>query len=133
MKVCFVIWNLKNNFVRIDSEEYATAARTLGVDRKVQAHSEKVDSMSSYEASMNQCKILFGDEACKKIFPNGDKENLNRMYYIAKGVDEAYQAEYQELRDKEFDETLTKMDKLAERTKPVIEMIDRSNNTHRRR
>ena len=55
--------------------------------------------MSTYEASLNLCKILLSDEACKKTFPNGDKENLNRMYFIAKGVDEAYQAEYQELRD----------------------------------
>ena len=123
----------KNIFVRIDGEEYEIAPRTPETDRKLQAHNEKVDSMSVYEAGINMCKILLGDEAVKKIFPNGDKENLNRLYFIAKGVDEAYQAEYQELRDKEFDETLAKMDKLAERTKPVIEMIDRTNNARRRR
>ena len=123
----------KKIFVRIDGEEYEIAPRTPEVDKKLQAHNDKVDSMSSYEASLNLCRILLGDDAVKKIFPNGDKENLNRMYFIAKGVDEAYQAEYQELRDKEFDDTLAKMDKLAERTKPVIEMIDRTNNVRRRR
>ena len=123
----------KKIFVRIDGEEYEIAARTPETDKKLQTHNERIDQMTSYEASMNLCKILLGDDAVKKIFPNGDKENLNRMYFIAKGVDDAYQAEYQELKDKEFDQTLAKMDKLAERTKPVIEMIDRTNNARRRR
>lgn len=123
----------KKIFVRIDGEEYEVAARTPEVDKKLQYHNEHVDSMSSYEASYNLCKILLGEEAVKKLFPNGERENLNRMYYIARGVDEAYQAEYQEMRDKEYEDTLTKMDKLAERTKPVIDMIDRASNTRRGR
>ena len=119
--------------VRIDGEEYEVAARTPEIDKKLQQHNENLDSMTSYEASMNLCQILLGEDAVKKIFPNGEKENLNRMYYIARGVDGAYQAEYQEMRDKEYEETLSKMDKLAERSKPVIEMIDRTNNAKRRR
>ncbi|MBP5782777.1 MAG: hypothetical protein J6W04_04475, partial [Bacteroidales bacterium] len=67
----------------------------------------------------------------KKVFPNGKKENLTWMYRVAKGVDEAYQAEFQELRDKEYEDTLAKMDKLAERSKPVIDMIDRTNKRRR--
>ena len=119
--------------VRIDGEEYEVASRTPEIDKKLQEHNESLDSMSSYEASMNLCSILLGEEAAKKIFPNGDKENLNRMYFIAKGVDNAYQQEYQEMRDKEYEETLSKMDKLTERSKPIIEMIDRTNNARRRR
>jgi len=123
----------KKVMVRIDGEEYAIAERTPEIDKKLQAHNEHIDSMSSYESSMNLCRILLGDEAVKKIFPNGEKENLNRMYYIARGVDDAYQAEYQEMRDKEYEDTLNKMDKLAERTKPVIDMIDRANTNRRNR
>ena len=126
-------YNPQQIFVRIDGEEYEVAARTPEIDRKLQAHNENVDKMSAYEASLNLCKILLGDEAVKKLFPNGEKENLNRMYYIARGVDEAYQEEYQEMRDKEYEETLQKMDKLAERTRPVIDMIDRASNSRRNR
>ena len=123
----------KQIFVRIDGEEYEVAARTPQTDRKLQAHNESIDQLSSYEASLNLCRILLGDDAVKKLFPNGEKENLNRMYYIARGVDQAYQAEYQELRDREFEDALTKMDRLAERTRPVIEMIDRTNGGQRRK
>ena len=123
----------KDIFVRIDGAEYKVASRTPETDRKLQAHNDNLDKMSSYEASMNLCKILLGEDAVKQIFPNGEKENLNRMYYIARGVDDAYQEEYQEMKDKEFEDTLSKMDKLSERTKPVIEMIDRTNNARRRR
>ena len=122
----------KEIIVRIDGEEYKVAERTAEVDRKLQAHNDNLDNMSSYEASMNLCKILLGDDAVKKIFPKGEKENLNRMYYIAKAVANAYQTEFQEMRDKEYEETLAKMDKLAERSKPVIEMIDRTNSRRRR-
>lgn len=123
----------KEIIVRIDGEEYVVAERTAEVDKKLQDHNDRLDNMSSYEASLNLCKILLGDEAVRKIFPKGEKENLNRMYYIAKAVDNAYQTEFQEMRDKEYEETLAKMDKLAERSKPVIEMIDRTNTRRGRR
>ena len=119
--------------VRIDGEEYEVAERKPEIDDKLKEHNDNIDSMSAYEASYDLVKILLGDEAAKKIFPNGQQENLNRMYFIAKGVDNAYQTEYQEMRDKEYEETLSKMDKLAERTKPVIDMIDRTNLVNRKR
>ena len=118
--------------VRIDGEEYEVAERTPSIDEKLQEHNENLDSMSSYEASFDLVKILLGEDAANKIFPKGQQENLNRMYFIAKGVDDAYQTEYQEMRDKEYEETLAKMDKLAERSRPVIEMIDRTTATQRR-
>ena len=119
--------------VRIDGEEYEVAERTPEVDEKLKEHNDNIDKMTSYEASYNLVKILLGEDAVKKIFPNGDKENLNRMYFIAKGVDNAYQADYQEMRDKEYEETLARMDKLAERSKPVIDMIDRTNKVNQTR
>ena len=121
----------KKIMVRINGEEYEVAERTAETDEKLQAHNDNLDNMSSYEASYNLVRILLGDESVKKVFPNGKKENLTWMYRVAKAVDEAYQAEYQELRDKEYEATLAKMDKLAERSKPVIEMIDRSNRRRR--
>ena len=121
----------KKIFVRIDGQEYEVAERKPEIDEALQRNNDNLDNMSSYEASYNLVKILLGDEAVKKIFPNGKQENLNRMYYIAKGVDNAYQEEYQEMRDKEYEETLTKLDNLAQRSKPVIDMIDRSNRKRR--
>lgn len=121
----------KKIFVRIDGAEYEVAERKPETDEALQRHNDNLDNMTSYEASYNLVKILLGEDAVKKIFPNGKQENLNRMYYIAKGVDAAYQEEYQEMRDKEYEETLTKLDNLAQRSKPVIDMIDRSNRKRR--
>lgn len=123
----------KKIFVRIDGVEYEVAERKPEIDEQLQRHNENLDTMSAYDSSYNLVRILLGDEAVKKIFPNGKNENLNRMYYIAKGVDNAYQTEYQEMRDKEYEETLSKLDTLAQRSKPVIDMIDRSNSVGRKR
>ena len=123
----------KKIFVKINGEEYEVAERTAEIDEKLQAHNNNLDNMTSYEASYNLVKILLGDESAKKIFPNGKKENLTWMYRVAKAVDEAYQAEYQELRDAEYEESLKKMDNLVQRTKPVIDMIERNNNRRRNR
>ena len=123
----------KKIFVRIDGVEYEVAERKPEIDEQLQRHNENLDTMSAYDASYNLVRILLGDEAVKKIFPNGKGENLNRVYYIAKGVDSAYQTEYQEMRDKEYEETLAKLDSLAQRSKPVIDMIDRSNSVARKR
>ena len=122
----------KKIMVRINGEEYEVAERTAEIDKKLQAHNDSLDNMTSYEASYNLVKILLGEDAVKKVFPKGEKENLTFMYKVAKGVDEAYQAEYQEIRDKEYEDTLNKMDNLAQRSKPVIDMIDRANNRRKR-
>lgn len=119
--------------VRINGEEYDVAERTAAVDKKLQIHNEKLDSMSSYEASYDLVKILLGDDAVKKIFTKGDNENLTFMYKVARAVDEAYQTEYNEMKDKEYEETLAKLDKLAARSKPVIDMIDRSGYANKKR
>lgn len=120
--------------VRIDGEEYEIAERSQAVDDALQAHNDNIEHMDSYDASYNIVRILLGEDAVKQIFPNDrDKENLNRMYYIAKGVDNAYQTEYQEMRDKEYNDTLQKLDNLAQRSKPVIDMIDRSNQVGKKR
>lgn len=120
--------------VRIDGEEYQIAERSQAVDDALQAHNENIENMDSYDASYNIVRILLGEDSVKKIFTKErDKENLNRMYFIAKGVDDAYQTEYQEMRDKEYNETLQKLDNLAQRSKPVIEMIDRSNQVSKKR
>lgn len=125
--------DVKKIFVRINGEEYEVAERTAETDEKLQAHNDKLDEMTSYEASLDLVKILLGTEAANKIFPNGKKENLTWMYQVAKAVDEAYQEEYQQIRDQEYNDTLQKMDELAKRSKPVIDMIDRTNNRRIRR
>ena len=120
--------------VRIDGEEYQIAERSQAVDDALQAHNENIENMDSYDASYNIVRILLGEDSARKIFTKErDKENLNRMYFIAKGVDDAYQTEYQEMRDKEYNETLQKLDNLAQRSKPVIDMIDRSNQVSKKR
>ena len=126
-------FNPTDVYVRIDGEEYKVAERTPETDEQLRRHNENLDNMSSYDSSYNLVKILLGEEAVKKIFQKGKQENLNRMYFIAKGVDEAYQAEYQKMRDKEYEDTLNKLDNLAQRSKPVIDMIDRSNSVNKRR
>lgn len=116
----------KKIIVTIDDVDYEVAERTAEVDKKLQEHNEKIATMTNFDANYDLVKILLGADAAKKIFPNGDKENVTRSYIIARGVDDAYQAEYQEIKDKELEETLAKLDKFSSRARPVVEMIDRT-------
>ncbi len=92
----------KKIIVTIDDVDYEVAERTVETDKKLMEHNDRIASMSNFEANYDLVKILLGADAAKKIFPNGDKENVTRSYMIARGVDEAYQAEYQEIKDKEL-------------------------------
>ncbi len=116
----------KKIIVTIDDVDYEVAERTVETDKKLMEHNDRIASMSNFEANYDLVKILLGADAAKKIFPNGDKENVTRSYMIARGVDEAYQAEYQEIKDKELEATLSKLDNLSSRAKPMVEMIDRA-------
>lgn len=128
-----IAYEPKKIIVSIDDVDYEVAQRTEEVDKKLREHNDKIDTMSSYEANYDLVKILLGNDAAKAIFPNGEKENLTRMYVIARGVDDAYNAEYQEIKDKELNETLSKMDEFAKRSRPVVEMIDKASTRRSKR
>lgn len=113
--------------VIIDGKEYKVADRTDETNAELEAHDAKLESMSQYEANYSIVEILLGKDAAKKVFPGGKKENLTRMYVIAKRLLEAYQAEYEEIKEAEYEEAMSRMDKMAERSKPVIEIIDKAN------
>ncbi len=114
----------KEVYVTIDGVDYRVADRTDETEQKLAAHDKRIGSVSTFESDYELVEILLGKEAAAKIFPNGKRENLNRLAYIALGVLEAYKAEINAIREKELEKSLSTMDKLAEHAEPVLEMIN---------
>lgn len=119
----------KEIFVSIDGAEYRVADRTDETEQKLIAHDKKLGTASTFESDYELVEILLGKEAAGKIFPLGKKENLTRLAFIASGALKAYNAEIQAIRDSENEEVMLSLDKVAERAKPVLEMISKTEQT----
>lgn len=119
----------KEIFVSIDGTEYKVADRTDETEQKLIAHDKKLGTASTFESDFELVEILLGKEAAQRIFPLGKKENLTRLAFIASGALKAYNAEIQAIRDSENEEVMLSLDKVAERAKPVLEMISKTEQT----
>lgn len=116
----------KEVFVLIDGTEYRVADRTDETEQRLAAHDRKLGQVSTFESDFELVEILLGKEATTKVFPNGKKENMTRLAYIALGVLEAYNAEVNALREKELEKSMAQVDTMAKRAEPVLEMLHRA-------
>lgn len=77
--------------VEIDEKTYAVAAKTIEVAEKLMEARRKAEGQPEYKLWLAEMEVLLGKPAVKEIFPNGRKENLDRMYRIYCGVYEAFE------------------------------------------
>lgn len=102
--------------VEIDGKVYAVAAKTVEVAEKMHEAARRLEGQMEYKLWLAEMEILLGKEAVKEIFPNGRKENLDRMYRIYCGVYEAFEYTAELVRAE-------KMEKQKENIASVTDML----------
>lgn len=112
--------------VTIEGNDYPVRERTEETDALLRDHDRRAATASQYESDMNLCEILLGKDAVKTLFPLGKKESLLRLHKIARGVIDAYEYQMKELEKAEIDRELAKWEEVGAKTKPVIELLDKS-------
>lgn len=112
--------------VTIEGNDYPVRERTEETDALLRDHDRRAATASQYESDMNLCEILLGKDAVKALFPLGKKESLLRLHKIARGVIDAYEYQMKELEKAEIDRELAKWEEVGTKTKPVIELLDKS-------
>lgn len=103
----------KQVVVSIGGKEYPVAERTERVEKAIREHDAGMENKSQFESDFALVSILLGDDAARELFPNGENENLDRLYFIATKLVEAYRANYYQIVD----------DNLRESANPVLEQL----------
>lgn len=76
--------------VEIDEKEYPVAEKTIEVAEKLFDVAKRMEGQPVYKLWMAELEVLLGKPAVRELFPNGKKENIDRLLKIHAGVLEAF-------------------------------------------
>ena len=117
---------VRNVVVTIDGVDFPVRERTEETEELLREHDRRAGTATQYESDITLLEILLGKDAVKQLFPGGKKESLLRLHKIARGVIDAYEYEMNEMDKAEIEKQLKQWEEVGERTKPVIELLDKS-------
>lgn len=88
----------KKNYLVVDGEEYEIPQRTPALEERIREHDARIPEMTEYEANYSLLQILLGDEAVKKIFPDKETTNLDKLAKCAMTTVQLFMSEFQKIR-----------------------------------
>lgn len=107
--------------VEIDDREYAVAPRTIEVEERLLEVARKYTGKSpAYKGELAELRVLLGEAACRELFAQGDRENVDRIDRIYFAVVRVYKAEEEE---REARDVERKAQQAASALAPVNELM----------
>ena len=77
--------------VEIEGEEYEVAEKTVAVADALIDAAARCDGKPQYKLWLAELEVLLGADAVRRLFPDGKRENIDRMQRIHAGVLEAFE------------------------------------------
>ena len=78
-------------FVEIEGAEYEVAPKTVAVADALIDAAARCDGKPQYRLWLAELEVLLGADAVRRLFPDGKRENIDRMQRIHAGVLEAFE------------------------------------------
>lgn len=110
---------VRDVILEIDDGEFELAPRTVETMEKL-AEAERSNKETPYKMWLAQMEILLGKTAVKKLFPNGKKENLDRMQLIYVQVARAFMHVDEQLASSTQDQ---KLERAVEKLAPITDLL----------
>lgn len=76
--------------VEIEGAEYEVAPKTVAVSDALIDAAARCDGKPQYKQYLADLEVLLGADAVRRLFPDGKRENIDRMQRIHAGVLEAF-------------------------------------------
>lgn len=77
--------------IEIEGEEYEVAPKTVAVADALIDAAARCDGKPEYKQYLADLEVLLGADAVRRLFPDGKRENIDRMQRIHAGVLEAFE------------------------------------------
>lgn len=109
----------KRHIIVVDGIEYEIPQRTAAIESKIEELNLKVSEMTEFEGNMGYLEILFGKANAKKMFPDKETTNLDKLAKCTKMSLAAYRATYNSIMNTDFETT-------AKEVVPVLKQIEKT-------
>lgn len=76
--------------IEIEGEEYEVAPKTVAVADALIDAAARCDGKPEYKQYLADLEVLLGADAVRRLFPDGKRENIDRMQRIHAGVLDAF-------------------------------------------
>ena len=76
--------------VEIEGDEYKVAEKTVAVADALIDAAARCDGKPEYKQYLADLEVLLGADAVRRLFPDGKRENIDRMQRIHAGVLDAF-------------------------------------------
>ena len=92
--------------VEIEGQVFPLAEKTISLAERLRAVRRKYRDAPGYRLWMAELRLLLGRRAVKRLFSDGDRENLDRMQRIHAGVLRAFEHNSEQMEDAQLMEML---------------------------
>jgi len=74
----------------------------LSLKKKIREHDKSIYKMPEYECNISMLEILFGKDDTKKMFPDGEKTNLDKLALCTRMAIALYMTELHKIEAEDF-------------------------------
>lgn len=125
MKTVVLEYEQKNHILEVDGIGYEIPQRTATLESELREHDKKAGTMSEYEGNMELLGILFGKINAKKMFPDGENTNLDKLAKCVKVAISLYMLEYNSIQQEEINKKLEQMAPFMNTLENVEKLADK--------
>lgn len=109
MKTVVFEFEQKQHVLEVDGIGYEIPQRTAALEKEFLEHDKRSSNMSEYEANMDLLGILFGNANAKKMFPEAENTNLDKLAKCVNVALSLFMDEYKNIKQAEIDKKLEQM------------------------
>ena len=120
----------KHHILEVDGIEYEIPQRTAKLETKIREHDEKLGGMTEYEANMSLLEILFGKTNARKMFPDKENTNLDRLAKCTKLAIALYMAEYTAIKEEEMKSKLSAIEPVLNQLNGATDILQKTQSNH---
>lgn len=115
----------KHHILEVDGVEYEIPQRTEKLAAKIREHDTKLPEMSEYEANISLLEILFGKANAKKMFPDKENTNLDKLARCTKFATALFLADYTATRDEKVKDMLAEINPFLDKLSGVNDLVQK--------
>ena len=109
MKTVVFEFEQKHHILEVDGVGYEIPHRTAALEKELQEHDKNASSMSEYDGNMALLGILFGKANAKKMFPEAENTNLDKLAKCVKVAISLFMDEYKNIQQEEINQKMEQM------------------------
>ena len=118
--------------VEIEGAEYEVAPKTVAVADALIDAAARCDGKPEYKQYLADLEVLLGADAVRRLFPDGKRENIDRMQRIHAGVLEAFEYNSSAVKENAANRMLKELAPMSDFLRQLAQALNAEKNGIRR-